>query len=201
MVDIFEAIPTSDKLLRQAMFIAFDGKCFYTGRGVAFDEMHIDHIRPRSNGGQDCIANYVLCCQEINLKKLDRHADSFEEVVTETVKLLFADRVASVLDDLRLNTGGFVRPNDWLRENGIIEHSTEWHRLRNKISTRGLHSVSRVISGKSRGIVMYRRADLDAILAEYKGHAQSAARSTTATLTQRVMFWPSDWRCQLAERM
>ena len=181
MVDIFETIPTSDKLLRQAMFIAFDGKCFYTGRGVAFGEMHIDHIRPRSNGGQDCIANYVLCCQEINFRKSARHADSFEAVVSETVKLLFADRVASVLDDLRLNTGGFVRPNDWLRENGIIEHSTEWRRLRNKISTRGLHSVSRVISGKSRGIVMYRRADLDAILAEYKGHALNVARSTTVT--------------------
>ena len=185
MVDIFETIPTSDNLLRQAMFIAFDGKCFYTGRDVAFDEMHIDHIRPRSKGGKDCIANYVLCCQEINLKKRDRHADSFEEVVAETVKLLFADRVASVLDDLRMNTGGFVRPNDWLRENGIIEHSTEWHRLRNRIRTRGLHSVSRVINGKSRGIVMYRRADLDAILAEYQGPARNAAASTTATSTRR----------------
>lgn len=162
MTSIFETIPTSDKLLRQAVFIGFGGKCFYTGREVSSTEMHIDHIRPKSKGGKDCIANYVLSCQEINLRKSDRHSDKFEEVCVGVVELLFAGKVASILDDLRLN-GDFVRPNDWLRGIGVKEGSREWNRLRHAIKSRGLQGVYRIAEGKSRGIVLYSRDDLDAV--------------------------------------
>ena len=165
MISIFEPIPITDRLLRRAVFVAFGGKCFYSGRDVSFDEMHIDHIRPKSKGGQDCISNYALCCQEINFRKNGKHSDSFEQVVTEVVKLLFATKVASVLDDLRMN-GQFVRPNDWLRDKGIAEKSPRWHRLRYAMKTQRLHSVSRVLDGKSRGIVLYCLEDLERLLAD-----------------------------------
>ncbi|MFR8869150.1 HNH endonuclease [Paraclostridium sordellii] len=35
-------------LIRSALFIAYDGKCFYSGEPLRFKEMHIDHIIPKS---------------------------------------------------------------------------------------------------------------------------------------------------------
>ena len=176
MVDVFEPIPVSDVLLRQAVFMAFGGRCFYTGRAVPFAEMHIDHIRPRSKGGQDCIANYVLCCQEINLKKLDRHADSFEEVVTETVKLLFADRVAAVLDDLRMNQiEGFSRPNDFLRKNKVPPNSGTGLCIKSALRSRKIPFIKKGRDNKSTKVILYRDTDLQRLLAEYTTKASATA--------------------------
>lgn len=177
MVSVFEIIPVSDVLLRQAVFMAFGGRCFYTGRPVQFAEMHIDHIRPKSKGGQDCIANYVLCCQEINLKKLDRHADSFEEVVTETVKLLFADKVAAVLDDLRMNQiEGFSRPNDFLRKCGVPPNSGMGLCIKSALRYRKIPFVKRERDGKSTRAILYRDADLQRLLDEYMVKQSAEAR-------------------------
>jgi hypothetical protein len=176
VVDVFEPIPVSDVLLRQAVFMAFGGRCFYTGRAVPFAEMHIDHIRPRSKGGQDCIANYVLCCQEINLKKLDRHADSFEEVVTETVKLLFADRIATVLDDLRMNQiEGFSRPNDFLRKNKVPPNSGMGLCIKSALRSRKIPSIKRGRDDKSTRVILYRDADLQRLLDEYTAKTSATA--------------------------
>ncbi len=168
MISIYDAIPTTDTFLRQAVFIAFGGKCFYTGREVAFDEMHIDHIRPRQKGGADCIANYALACQEINLKKVARHSDTFEEVVSETVKLLFADQVAAVLNDLMLNKiDGFSRPNDFLRKNGVNPNSGMGLCIKSTLRSRKTHSVAKERDGKRTRVVLYRDADLQSLLDEY----------------------------------
>lgn len=164
MDTIYDAVPITDKFLRSAIFIAFEGKCFYTGRDVLPAEMHVDHIKPKHLGGSDCIANYVLTCQYINLRKNGKYKDDFGIAISEIVRLVFADKVLSVLNDLRLNDE-FIRPNDWLREIGIVERSSEWTRLRHAIKRSGAHSVTRVKDGKARGVVLYRRADLDAMFA------------------------------------
>ena len=96
-----DEISTSDAKLRKAIYIAFDGKCFYTGRDVAFEDMHIDHVRPRSRGGRDCVSNYVLTCRDINLKKGARHSEKFDDVVRELLDLIYTPRVLAVLDDLQ----------------------------------------------------------------------------------------------------
>lgn len=62
-------IPISDKKLRKAVFKAFKGKCFYSGRTLTLENMHIDHVIPRAKGGPDNIYNYALCADEINLVK------------------------------------------------------------------------------------------------------------------------------------
>lgn len=93
MIDENSVIPTTDKLLRSAMYIAFGGKCFYTNRYLAFDGFHIDHIVPKSAGGKDCVSNYVLCSPHINHKKRDKHIDKFAELGLELNRLLFVNRV------------------------------------------------------------------------------------------------------------
>jgi CRISPR/Cas system Type II protein with McrA/HNH and RuvC-like nuclease domain len=62
-------ISISNTNLRISIYNAFDGRCFYTGMNIGFNEMHIDHIKPKSKGGEDCISNYVLSSSYINQKK------------------------------------------------------------------------------------------------------------------------------------
>jgi len=89
--------------LRRAIYQAFDGQCFYTGRDVSFEEMHIDHINPVVNGGSDCIENYVLSCQKINSKKQGLIYKKMISVALETNKALFAPSVISIYNELLLN--------------------------------------------------------------------------------------------------
>jgi hypothetical protein len=62
-------ISISDKNLRSAIYEAFDGKCFYTGRDVPEIDMTVDHLMPKALGGKNIIENYVLTNRRTNLKK------------------------------------------------------------------------------------------------------------------------------------
>jgi hypothetical protein len=96
-------IPLSDKILRKAIYEAFDGKCFYTGRQVSFEEMHIDHINPRANGGTDCISNYVLSCNYINLKKNGYVFNDLIEISSCVIKNMFSPLVVELYNQMKLN--------------------------------------------------------------------------------------------------
>ena len=45
--------------------------CQYCGRRAPFVELHIDHVKPVSRGGNDMPSNLVTACQECNLGKND----------------------------------------------------------------------------------------------------------------------------------
>ena len=92
-ISIYTNIGTNDKHLRLAIYTVHSGICFYTGRRITPEEMHIDHIKPVSKGGKDCIANYVLSCGQINIRKKDKYSEKFGKVVTELNILLFAESV------------------------------------------------------------------------------------------------------------
>ncbi len=65
----YNNISTGDPILRKAMYKAFYGKCFYTGQKIKFEDMHIDHVHPKSKGGKNSIYNYVMSSRRINLAK------------------------------------------------------------------------------------------------------------------------------------
>lgn len=48
------------------------GRCQYCGRQPAPDDITMDHIHPKSKGGQSTFENCVLCCTACNLKKGNR---------------------------------------------------------------------------------------------------------------------------------
>ncbi len=51
------------------------GKCIYSGKNISvsdFDKCEIDHIFPRTLGGNDSLSNKVLCYREENQKKAGR---------------------------------------------------------------------------------------------------------------------------------
>jgi hypothetical protein len=96
-MDIYTPIPTINPLLRQAIYQAFDGKCFYTGQKVDFLDMHIDHVLPKSKGGQNCIANYVLTSSYINEKKNGKLDELLVERMLYINKLVFAPKTLMIL--------------------------------------------------------------------------------------------------------
>ena len=48
------------------------GRCQYTGRNLAPGEGNIDHILPRSRGGETTWENCVLAARDVNSRKADR---------------------------------------------------------------------------------------------------------------------------------
>lgn len=114
-----------DPVLRKALYSVHDGQCFYTGRYVAFEDMHIDHIVPRAKGGKNCIANYVLTCGTINRRKHAKHSDKFAAMAIELNQLLYVDTVVEEYRTLLMNKdilGGMVSITSFLKAVGYGKH-------------------------------------------------------------------------------
>jgi 5-methylcytosine-specific restriction endonuclease McrA len=60
------------KFSYQAIRDRDQGRCQYTGRKLGRDEGNIDHIVPRSKGGNTSWTNCVLSCKRVNNRKGDR---------------------------------------------------------------------------------------------------------------------------------
>ena len=159
-------VSTSNEKLRRAVYVAFEGTCFYSGRPIKFEEMHIDHIKPLAEGGKDCIANYVACCQQINFGKQGRSLEEFETVVQGIVNLIYVPRVVSALKDLLCPTDGMIQINDFLRGHSIEPRSPSWHRFRERVLQSPLQRVNKTRDGKTRGMVFFFKNDLERCLKE-----------------------------------
>jgi len=53
-------VTLSDSKVREAFFIAFDGKCYYSKEQLTKTHFHIDHILPKSKGGEDILSNLEI---------------------------------------------------------------------------------------------------------------------------------------------
>jgi len=78
-------------IVRKAIYHAYKGKCFYTGRLIKPDQMEIDHLIPVSKGGKNCFENYVLTCKDINLGKSNKCDDEILRM-SWAVKNIYAPR-------------------------------------------------------------------------------------------------------------
>lgn len=57
------------KFNRRNIFARDGGRCQYCGRKHASSELSLDHVVPRSQGGNSTWANIVCCCLKCNVKK------------------------------------------------------------------------------------------------------------------------------------
>jgi len=103
MVTKESIIKTSDLFLRKAIYECFNGRCFYSGQNIRFEDMHIDHIVPKKYSGKDCIENYVLCSQYINNVKTYKTDNYFQERMVLINKLIFVDNVVRFYNELSIN--------------------------------------------------------------------------------------------------
>lgn len=83
--------------LRKALYEAYEGKDFYTGKPIEFEQMSIDHVIPRSLGGPDHVANYVPTTGATNSAK----GSNFYAWDLQNLKDIQTDYVPKVMDLLR----------------------------------------------------------------------------------------------------
>ena len=57
------------RLWRRAIKEQFDCTCVYCGKSYDLSELTIDHVRPRSNGGETISSNCVPACRSCNQSK------------------------------------------------------------------------------------------------------------------------------------
>lgn len=57
------------KPTKQAIILRDKKTCQYTGKILTNKEISIDHIHPKSLGGQDSFTNMIVCHKDINYKK------------------------------------------------------------------------------------------------------------------------------------
>lgn len=58
------------------LWVKQNGRCQYCC-GSLLPRYHVDHIHPKSKGGQNHPSNYCLACQPCNLSKKDKSAEEF----------------------------------------------------------------------------------------------------------------------------
>ncbi len=69
----FARVPLSrPKFSRSNLWQRDGGRCQYTGRDLNPGEGNIDHVLPRSRGGETSWDNCVLACRSVNTKKANR---------------------------------------------------------------------------------------------------------------------------------
>jgi len=93
-----------DSQVREAFFIAFDGKCYYSKEPLTKTHFHIDHILPKSKGGEDILCNLVLCKPEVNLIKADKYESDFVQKHQSFVNQNFAPKIESILNLINSNS-------------------------------------------------------------------------------------------------
>lgn len=62
----------SVRFSRRNVWLRDEGRCQYCSRRVSLKAFTLDHINPRSRGGQTTWTNVVACCYDCNQKKGDK---------------------------------------------------------------------------------------------------------------------------------
>lgn len=137
--DIYSDIKTNNIYLRKAIYDAFDGKCFYTGQQLEFEEMHVDHLVPKSKGGQDCIANYVLTSSSYNLWKNGKVFDNIEELKQKNITT-FSNVVLNNLNKFRQS------------KESMFKYYRVYASPENELQKEFLDELSKIISTKGKSL-------------------------------------------------
>lgn len=67
------AIPTLElPFSRENIYLRDDYTCQYCGEKFSAEELTLDHVFPKSRGGENSWENLVTCCKHCNSKKADR---------------------------------------------------------------------------------------------------------------------------------
>jgi 5-methylcytosine-specific restriction endonuclease McrA len=67
---VYDKLPRVEvKLNRRNLFARDQNRCQYCGRRISTKDLSIDHVVPRSRGGETCWENVVCACLRCNVKK------------------------------------------------------------------------------------------------------------------------------------
>ena len=65
-------VPTSPKVTKRNVWLRDDGRCQYCEKTIVLTEATVDHVIPKSRGGQNTWENVALACAKCNQKKGSR---------------------------------------------------------------------------------------------------------------------------------
>jgi len=65
--------PDAKRLWRKAIKEKFNCQCVYCGNKYELHQLTLDHVKPRTNGGEDLTSNLVPACRSCNQKKGSRN--------------------------------------------------------------------------------------------------------------------------------
>jgi 5-methylcytosine-specific restriction endonuclease McrA len=69
----YDKLPVGDiKFTRRNIYEHYHYRCCYCGHKFSTQELNLEHVLPRSRGGQTDWTNVVTACMPCNLKKADR---------------------------------------------------------------------------------------------------------------------------------
>jgi hypothetical protein len=80
-----ERMFNEEKLIEK---IGNEPKCYLTGRSISLDDSrsyHLDHIIPKSRGGDNSLENCEIACREANQAKNDMSYNDFVQLCREVV--------------------------------------------------------------------------------------------------------------------
>lgn len=115
---MFSRVQTGNLSLREAVYRAHHGLCFYTSRKLTFKEMRLDHVVPRKRGGIACFANLVPTCTRLNVLKKDHVDIQLVERMLYINRTAFAPRALKYY--LKQTEGGGVDIAEAARELGRL---------------------------------------------------------------------------------
>ena len=95
-------ISISNPHVRKAIYRAYKGQCFFTGRPVSEEDMAIDHLIPKSKGGEDSLENFVLTFHDLNSGKSNK-LDNELERMRWAVKEIYAPRAQKIFEKISNN--------------------------------------------------------------------------------------------------
>jgi hypothetical protein len=191
----------SEPILRIAIHEAFEGRDIYTGLPLAYNEMSIDHIVPRSKQGAfdrtgqtlDNIFNYAPTTQEINNAKGAKFDHEHLQIL-ELIKNVYAPRVLALLELY----GAFEN-----RQAELIQARQAFtRRKKNRIKVRSTGPSSTHYAIESRPGIIFRRqlsgVDgelMDLLLAFASKLSQYGERRLASILEKRelVLDLPMGW--------
>ena len=62
-------------LLRQKVWVKYNKRCAYCGKGIEYKDMQVDHLIPKAYNGDNSFGNLMPSCRRCNHYK---HTDSLE---------------------------------------------------------------------------------------------------------------------------
>ena len=77
---------------RKKVYEITNGKCFYCGCKLDFDNFHADHLEAKSKGGKQH-KNLVPSCPECNMCKSDMTIEEFREKLENILVSSFTGRI------------------------------------------------------------------------------------------------------------
>lgn len=123
----FDAMPTQKVTFsRRNVFKRDTMTCQYCGKQPGSEELTIDHVVPRAQGGQSTWTNCVLACIDCNSKKADRtpaqaHMRLRKEPVRPAWKPIYADRMNRVKSWSKFISEAYCFLTDCVRSHGADE--------------------------------------------------------------------------------